>query len=335
MLRFLDGLLMGTTSSAGVAAEAGAGGGGNEAAAAAAAAATATNGDKGKGGEGAFAFPTEKAFAEYLPEKFKALPNFRDIKSFDGLLDTFVNQQKLVGLDKAKLAVLPKDDNDNDALSNIYKALGRPEKVDGYQIPKAAEGKEYSAGDLAFQKTILPILHEAGVTQRQLAAIVPKWNEIQAAVGAAEAEKSKTAMAEANKALRTEFGAAYDTKVKTANDALAWFANDGPKLGADLEAWLKSTGPDGQTIGNNPVVAKLFSYLGEQMKEDGLIGKSAGGAQGEVKSPAEAKQEIAALQQDEKFKKAWLDKRTPGHAEAVAQMQRLREMAFPPEKPAA
>lgn len=321
---------MGTTSSAGAAAEAGAGDG-----AAAAAAAAAAAGDKGKGAEGAFAFPTEKAFAEYLPDKFKALPNFRDIKSFDGLLDTFVNQQKMVGLDKAKLAVLPKDDNDNEALSNIYKALGRPEKVDGYQIPKAGEGKEYSAGDLAFQKAVVPLLHEIGLTQRQVAALVPKWNELQAAAAAQQGEALKTGAAAAEKSLRTEFGAAYDTKVKTANDALAWFANDGPKLGTDLEAWLKSTGPDGQTIGNNPVVAKLFSYLGEQMKEDGLIGKSGAGAQGEAKSPAEAKQEIAALQQDEKFKKAWLDKKAPGHAEAVAQMQRLREMASPAEKPAA
>lgn len=312
MLRFLDGHLLGTTSSAGAAASEGGGG---------AAAASAA------GAAGEWKFPSDKPFAEYLPEPYKADPNFRDIKSFDDVLKGFVSARRMVGMDKNRLAVLPKDDNDNDALTNIYKQLGRPEKIDGYEIPKPGAGKEYSAGDVAFQKAILPVLHEAGLTQRQVNAIVPKWNEMQNAAATAEQQRTQAEMAEASRALDAEFGVAKAEKLGLASGAIDYFANE-LKLGDGLKKALERPGPDGRALGNDPAFIKLFVYLGEAMKEDGLIGKG-GAGQTDLRSPNEAKQEIAALQKDEKFLRAYRDKRDPGHADALARMKGLYEQAYP------
>jgi hypothetical protein len=51
--------------------------------------------------------------------------------------------------------------------------LGRPESADKYAIGKKADGSDYDDIDKAFQAKILPVLHQAGVTQKQFDAIRP------------------------------------------------------------------------------------------------------------------------------------------------------------------
>jgi hypothetical protein len=338
MLRFLNGILLGTSSSAGAAdaaaggGDGGGGGGGGDAAAAAAASAAAAAKAGGAANEN-FSFPTQKAFAEYLPEKFKADPNFRDIKSFDGLLESFVGARKLVGLDKGQRLALPNDNDKPEAWDAVYTALGRPEKADGYQIPKPPEGQQYSEGDKAFQSAVIPVLHKAGVTQRQLAAIVPEWNAMQAAAAAKEKETTDAAMKTSADALKTEWGGAYDTKVGDATDAAAYL--DGElKLGGALTKAFERTDAAGNRLGNDPAILKMMAFYGKQMREDGLLGKGNVAGQAEF-SPAEAKQQIAALEGDGAFMKSYRDKKAPGHADAVAKMKSLYEQANPPATPAA
>jgi hypothetical protein len=167
------------------------------------------------------------------------------------------------------------------------------------------------------------VLHAAGLSQRQINAIIPKWNEIVGAMGAAEETKSQTAMAEGAAKLKTEWGAAYDAKVGLAQGAIKHYA-DSLKLGDDVMKEL-----DGTKLGNSPALAKLFAHLGSQLKEDGLLGKASGATGGEL-SPAEAKQQIAAMEADKDQLAALRDKRHPKHAETLAKRTALFEMAFPP-----
>ena len=65
------------------------------------------------------------------------------------------------------------------------------------------------------------------------------------------------------------------------------------------------------------------------MAEDGLLGRAGAGGAGGLLAPTEARQQIAAKYADKQFAAALTSKSAPGHAEAVAEMARLHEMAYP------
>lgn len=265
-----------------------------------------------------------KPFAEQLPEKIRGEAYFKDIKSLDALADIALNQAKLIGADKATLLQLPKGPDDKDGYSALYAKLGRPEAADKYVIPKRGENQDYSAAEQAFQKSMLPVLHEIGMSQSQVEKLVPAWNAMQDATNKANGDALTANAKKSEEALRAEWGAAYDEKVDLAKQALAQYGS--PELVAELQA----TGADGKKmpLGDNPQLMRLFAKLGSQLKEDGLLGKGGESQQGGF-SPAEAQQQIAAKKGDEKFMQAYSQKDNPGHAAAVTEMERLYKFAYP------
>lgn len=273
------------------------------------------------GGAAPWAFPTEKAFAEYLPEEFKAEPSFRDIKDFPGLLKTFVSGQKMIGADKATILALPKE-GDEKAWGEFYNRTGRPETADKYKVPGRADGNAYSEADVAFHKQVLPILHKAGASQKLIDQVVPQWNAIIDGIAAQQGEQTKAEMERANGTLKEKWGNAYEDKLKLADTALSHFGEQ-LKLGDALTKELEST-----KLGNSPALAEVFAHLGKQLQEDGVIGRGEGGHGGGL-SPAEAQQQIAAKQGDQAFMKQYTSKESPGHKEAVAAMKALYEAAYP------
>jgi hypothetical protein len=317
MLVLRNGLLLGTCIEGGAGAAGGAGCAAGGAGAAAAGAAGAAGGAAAS--NGAWTFPADKPFAEYLPEKYKADPSFVDIKNFDGLLSQFVNGKKMLGADKATILQMPKE-GDQAGWNDFFAKLGRPEAADKYKVPPRADGKAYSDGDVAMQKAILPILHNAGLSQKQIDAIVPNWNGIADAAAKAQSDADTAAMTKAANDLKAELGTAYEERLALAGEALKHYSTE-LKLGDALSAELERT-----KLGNSPALAKLLAHLGSQLKEDGVLGKGGGNSGGT--SPAEAKQQIAALQNDPAFMKQYSHKGI-GHAEAVEKMKSLYQAAYP------
>lgn len=266
-----------------------------------------------------------KPFAEMLPEKIRGEAYFKDIKDLDGLATRALHQAKMIGLDKNQLAVLPKGPDDKEGYENLYKTLGRPEAADKYVVPPRADKAAYSEQEQAFQKAMLPVLHQAGLSQRQVDAIVPAWNAMQDANAKASGEAFAANAKKAEDALRSEWGAAYDENKGLAQQALAHYGS--PELLAELEA----TGPDGKKnpLGDSPQLMRLFAKLGAGLKEDGLLGKGGDSGAGGALSPAEARQQISAKQGDAEFMKSYMTKSHPGHANAVAEMERLYKFANP------
>jgi hypothetical protein len=269
-----------------------------------------------------WSFPTDKPFAEYLPERVRTDPSFRDIKSFENLAESFVNAQRLVGADKATILQIPKDD-DAKAWADFYAKTGRPEKPEGYKIPKRADGKEYDADSQGFQKAMVPKLHEAGLSQRQIDMLVPAWNAVFDNADTARADADAADRTKAETALKAEWGTAYDDKLKLAQSAINHYAGE-LKITDAVLAELDST-----KLGNTPGLAKMLAHLGAQLKEDGLIGKGDAGFAAAL-SPAEARQQINAMASDETAKKALLDPKHPQHRETVERRAKLYEQAYPP-----
>lgn len=269
---------------------------------------------------------TQKPFAERLPEGIRNEAYFKDIKDDQDLATRAFNQAKMLGKigDPNALAIVPTND-DEKGWNDLYGKLGRPESAEKYELPKLrADGKPYGEADVAFQKALLPVLHDAGLTQRQLAKIVPKWDEMMSGMQGAEQQQTQAAMEKTVTALKTEWGASFDEKIGLADTAIKHFSQSF-QLGDGLTKELNVT-----NLGNNPAMAKFFAELGKNLKEDGLIGKAEGGVPGGL-SPTEAKQQIAALEADKEKGPALMNKKHPNHAAVVAERQRLYEFAYPSE----
>lgn len=287
----------------------------------------------GGGGGGAlapetFTFAPDKTFAEQLPEKYRTNTAFVDIKNFDGLLSQFDSQKRMLGADKATLLSMPKDD-DAKAWGDMWAKLGRPESADKYAIGKKADGSDYNDIDKAFQAKILPVLHQAGVTQKQFDAIRPAIDAM-AAEEAGSSTKRATEFATAQlDGLKKEWGAGFDDNLANAQEAALHYG--GKELIAELNL-VK----DGKATGDNAMLLKVFAKMGAQLREDGVIGKG-GAPQGGAMSPADAKAVIKTLETNDEFKKIWLTKGAVGkvdgkdmtHDEAVKRMSELHEFANP------
>lgn len=286
-------------------------------------------GDGGAGGGGAapvaLTFDSAKPFVEQLPEKYRGDANFRDIKNFDGLADSFINAQKMLG---TSLGPMPKDD-DAKGWDGVYAKLGRPESADKYAIGKKADGSDYNDVDKAFQAKIMPVLHQAGISQRQFDVIRPAIDAM-AAEEAGSSTKRATEYATAQlDGLKKEWGTAFDDNLSNAQEAALHYG--GKELVADLNL-VK----DGKATGDNALLLKVFAKMGAQLREDGVIGK--GGTQtGGAMTPADAKTAIQKLEANAEFGKIWKTKGAVGkvdgkdmtHDEAVKRMSELYGYVHP------
>ncbi len=255
-------------------------------------------------------------FADTLPEKIRGEAAFRDIKDLDGLASSYLHATKMIGGRPQDLVKVPGPD-DAAGWAEAYAKLGRPEKADGYTLTPPA-GTEFSDADKAFHAAILPAIHEAGLSQRQLDRVVQAWNGYAEQIVAQQDQAVQTRQQEGERALKAEWGQAYDQNLELAKRGLAHYAD------ADTIKYLEES-----RLGDHPGLVKLFAKLGGALAEDGLLGRAGAGSGGGLLAPTEARQQIAAKYADKQFAAVLTSKSAPGHAEAVAEMARLHEMAYP------
>jgi len=243
-------------------------------------------------------------------ETIKSDPSLQSITNVEDLAKSYVHAQKLVGKDKI---ALPKDDNDP-AWSDVLAKLGRPEDPSGYQIPKPADDSPVKLPE-GMDDKFKQKAHELGLTNKQAHelfgwyvsdVVEPEFQSFDN-----QMEKSRQ---DGEKALRQEFGNAFDDKIKDAQRAVSEFGGD-----EVLEA-LTRTG-----LANDPNVVKMLSKIGEGLREDTVGGSSPQFG----KTPDQAKQEIQSLKADKSFMENYLSARAPGHKDAVDKMNRLYADAYP------
>lgn len=234
-------------------------------------------------------------------------------KKWDGpaaVVRDYRNLESYVGADKAGRGVIIPKDDDPEAWGQVYDKLGRPGKPEEYGLP-VPEG---DPGE--FAKQAASWFHEAGLTKRQADALAGKWNEYAGAQQgeAAKAEEARqAALAEewtqAETALRTEWGEQYDNNLNMARAAAQ-------KLGVDPDALEKMQGVMGQAA-----LMRHFHSVAQLYREGELApgGQNKSGAM----TPAQARAEIKALQQDRTF----YEKLKAGDVEAQKRWTQLHEVA--------
>jgi len=263
------------------------------------------NGAGGEGtgsGEGAGGEPGPFAG---LSENHAAIVAAKGWTGVGDLLDGYSNLEKLTGG-----GALPKPNLEDAAQRDKWEgwaALGVPGEAGGYEItpPEMAEGVQWDANLEAQAKNWGVELKLAPFQVQGLADRFAKFmGEASGFTSAVAGQTEETVKAELTK----EYGSEYDAKLALGRQALAKLNSD---LGEEdlnrLEALLGSS-----------KLVKMMVTLGDQWKESGYISGDTGAGFGTELASVEA--EIAKLNTDAEFQKAYTNKSDPGHRAAVDQM---------------
>ena len=176
--------------------------------------------------------PEAPAFKETLPEDIRDSEYLKDVNDPHELAKSFV-----------------------DLKSN---QTPPPESPDGYEF-EAPDGFEIDADTFNQFKTIA---HESGVNQKQFSKIMEL--EVSRSNKAVEALNAKieTDRAEAEAALKKEWGDSYDKKLEAAKT----FLNHEKVADPAFNQFLEDT-----RFGDNPQVIKMFAKLADLISEDAFV----------------------------------------------------------------
>src|SRR5204863_9435906 len=132
------------------------------------------------------------------------------------LAQAYAHAEKAIGADKV---VVPRD-GVWDAAARAK--LGVPESADGYRVerPEMPQGVTY---DESFEKAMLPVVHKLGLTPTQVNELVKAVSNHRLGEFQTGAQALTASRAEAEQALRAEYGAGYDAKVTVAARAVQHF----------------------------------------------------------------------------------------------------------------
>jgi hypothetical protein len=151
-----------------------------------------------------------------------------------------------VGADKNTLIKIPKPGEDGTVdYSEVYKALGRPEKAEDYKL-----------GDNDFAKAAASKLYELGLSAKQaegLAAFIAEQDE---SMKKSEEEKWNAGVEKGIEALKKEWGADYDVNLEVAKTTVRDIVEKTGFTQDELDKIEKTLGTDKAT--------KLFFAIGSQ-----------------------------------------------------------------------
>lgn len=266
---------------------------------------------QGQGGAGNGAVASAFDWTPHLKDDAD-LAGWVEHKKYDGpaaVAKAARGLEKLLGGPREKLIRLP-DAEDAPEWKEIHGKLGRPEKPEDYGL----EGAD---------PALLTKIHEAGLTKRQVGALVPYLREQAEASAKAAEERFEKDAADADAKLAAEWGKEYDANLQHAS-ALAQRVRQG--LGMDATQWGEVSQKLQRALGVETAV-KMFAFLGRNLGEAGFVEGAADRGFGQT--PAAAKAELEALEADSVHRAAKLSENKATRMAAIEKEMRLREVAFP------
>lgn len=180
--------------------------------------------------------------------------------------------------------VVPKDGDAPEVVDAFYKAIGRPDAPDGYEIP-AIEGHEIDQG---LADAMREAAFKAGVPKAAFEQLVQQFNQYGQQLIEGSADAALQAKKEGSEALRREWGPNFAANVSHANKAMTALELS-PEDVTRMEAGLGTAD-----------TMKLLAKIGMGVGEDALVG---GGTARFQMSLADAQAELASMKEGEKAQK--------------------------------
>lgn len=224
-------------------------------------------------------------------------------KALPEIVKSFRNTEQYIGVPADQLVRLPKAGDDK-ALGTVYDRLGRPADPNAYDLKLP----DTVAPELKPQLDALkPVMHKIGLNNQQANQLANELVAMEQASDATAKAEMTARMAADTKALRTEWGAAYEKNLSVVEGVAAQLGLDEAKL----VALRTALGPAG--------AMKMLAGIGAALGEDKFIGAEGGGKFAGAMSPAQAQAKIDQLKRDSDFTM----KLRNGNAEAKAEWDRL------------
>lgn len=168
-------------------------------------------------------------------------------------LESHANLEKLLGNEKIPI---PKDANDKEAWARLNKALGVPEKVDGYALPDVKLPDSMKA--MTFDKArFADAMLKTNATPAQANALYKMYTDMQMASYNQHQEALQKNLDTMVTGLKIEWGPAYNTNVELGQSVISQFSGD-----KDTEAFLTAA------LSSDPRGVKFLKKLGDQFSEN-------------------------------------------------------------------
>ncbi len=263
-------------------------------------------GEGGEGGEGVGdRLPAIPEWAKEYSQEAQELVARKNYADPEAVVQAYLHAERKLGASPDRLLELPADMTDATAMGDVYKALGRPENAEAYDLPNLADDPESQAlaGKLSAKAW------ELGYTQTQWRGLQEAFSEV--------GEESKAMLAQANEEkeaagrseLKRMWGDDYKANLDLIDATVA-------RLGMSDEISKAMVAGAGVKEANVWALA-VARMMGEPNSEFDNFGDG-----GKFMDPETARAEWTRLKADKPF----MEKLNAGDTEAVARRDRLIEI---------
>jgi hypothetical protein len=201
--------------------------------------------------------PEPQGWKELVREDLRNSPLLQKFEDNpDGLskaLESHANLEKLLGHEKVPI---PKDINDVEGWNRFSKAMGIPDKADGYGLPDAQVPEDMKG--LAFNKQqFAEIVHAHKLTPAQAKGLWETYTKANMEVYANAMKEHKEQLTQVVNRLRGEWGDAYDTNVELGQMVINKFSSD-----KETNDFITAT------LTQDPRGVKFLASIGQRFSEN-------------------------------------------------------------------
>lgn len=225
--------------------------------------------------------------------------------NFNDLAKSFVSTKKMMGRDPDSLVEMPGEDATDEVRAEFHRRRGVPESAEGYKYERGKELSENIDIDDAKVQAFAQIARKHNLTPSQFNGVCNDYLSLVdkdiAAFDMVEAEKKQKEFETADKALKKEWGNAYEERAARANLILMKYRGQDFVAKSGLE--------------NSAELTEFLDRIADDMSEDRIKGLTSVS----VPTPDQMDSKIAEL----RAHPAYLDRSHPQHKDLVAQVTEL------------
>ena len=240
----------------------------------------------------------------------KGLSDLSQQEATESLAKSYMNLESMRNVKDENLFNISTD-MDDETRNSVYNAMGRPEDSSKYTY----EASETDNAELV--DSIKGMSHGLGLTDKQVAGLIPALNEQIVGLAEAHNEGVQSRNNEGLSALQKEWGGAWEANKNMAVRAAEHFG-----INEDMQAAIRDSGNSGAFL-------KALNHMGGLMAEGAMAGMSpqSGSAAMGIMTPEAAQQEINTKLNNPEFKARYHSQHQETRIAAAKELEPFRRAA--------